>query len=727
VICAAGVAAAQPDTPAITIRGRVIDPLGKGIAGATISVEALPDIAPGTSDPRGYYVLHDVPVGVGLVFSAEGYEPGLGVVVGPVVDDVVLVSEAMAAEVITVQGEAPAAAPGAARLGREDLERLPGTGNDLVRSLSAMPGVANFQLPLGTSGVAIRGASPQDSKILLDDFEIPRLYHDIAFRSIVPEETIDKLEYVPGGFDVGYGRASSGIVNVTSRAGSDKRSEQIEAGSIDAGFVMQGPAGKNTRYMIAFRRTLVDLYFASLIPDDADLSLTTVPRYYDEQLRIDHVVNSRWSLRFTSVGSDDELGLFSDRAMNADKRFYNRNRFLRLTGAATYNAGHWHGQLALSGIAQQLILEQGVTQFIDARQPTVTARGELSRTAEYAGGLTDVTWRLGAEANVGRATIDLAIPQERREGQPPRAEDPDDTSQQFHGTFWTPDFAAWTAVHASLDPRIRFTGGLRLDIFGRNDDYALEPRGELQWKLTPKLSARLSSGLYVRPPEYQTELLYAGAHGERALQTIAGLQYEPRDGVRIQTSAYYIDRTKLLAYAPDGMSLTNDARGTTMGAELLAIMRRGPWFGFLSYTYSHSTRRDSPHSSERLFDYDQPHNLNVALSWTHGKWTFGGRFELYSGLPTTPVQLAVFDSDRNSYTPIFGDVNSERAPIHHQLDLRMDRRYKLGPVNMSYFLDVQNVYVNQSTIAYFYNFDYTTRASFKALPIIPSAGLRGTW
>ncbi len=46
---------------------------------------------------------------------------------------------------------------------------------------------------------------------------------------------------------------------------------------------------------------------------------------------------------------------------------------------------------------------------------------------------------------------------------------------------------------------------------------------------------------------------------------------------------------------------------------------------------------------------------------------------------------------------------------------------------MTKFLDVQNVTLNDSTVAYYYNFDYSQRGAFRMLPIIPTAGLRGEY
>src|SRR6185369_2942059 len=114
-------------------------------------------------------------------------------------------------------------------------------------------------------------------------------------------------------------------------------------------------------------------------------------------------------------------------------------------------------------IAQQVVFERGTMQHLSVTSPGVTARAEVMRTLGDAAGLTAVTWRLGSEIAVSRSTIDLALPAEHREGEPPPVDDPMDTSQKFTGAIWNPDFSGWTAVGASLDPRIRVTAGLRLD------------------------------------------------------------------------------------------------------------------------------------------------------------------------------------------------------------------------------------------------------------------------
>ena len=712
------------ELPVATVTGRVIDAFGKPVAGATVTVEGTTETT--RTDRSGGFKI-SAAIGASLVIERDGYDPGLANVSGTTVDDVVMLAAGSHAETIEVTGAAPPPAPGAAELDRKELQRIPGTGNDVVRALTAMPGVVNFQLPLGYSGVVIRGSSPQDSKVLVDGFEIPVLFHNIGFRALLPAESIDSLDYIPGGFDVQYGRASSGIVSLTTRPGGDKRTEQAEISLIDGGVLAQGKAGDKTRYMFGFRRSTIDLVLPSLIPASADLSLTTVPSYYDGQLRIDHELSDRWRLFLSAIGTNDVFELFATKEDPEEakaKRFYNNTRFIRATAGASYHDGPWSAKLALSGIAQQFIFEAGLYQRIHVEQPQVTPRVEVTRTADDWIGLSKVEWRTGAEAQVGRASLDIALPQERREGQPMPARDPKDTSVSFNGSFWVPDFAAWTALSANIDPAIRATASLRADGFGRIDEVDLEPRGEVSVKLPASLTARLSAGAYRRPPEFQSELLHTEVGSEHSTQTIAGLQWEPREGIRVQTSAYYTDRSHLIKNNPDG-TLNNDGHGTTVGAELLGTYRQGPWFGWLSYSYSHSTRIDEPGEMSRLFDYDQPHSLNAAVSWKGKRWQLGGRFQLYSGLPYTPPVGSVFESDRNVYVPVYGAVNSQRAPMHHQLDLRVDYTWHWGPTEMTGFLDVQNVYMNESVAAYFYSYDYSQRQPFKSLPIIPSIGLRG--
>ena len=105
-------------------------------------------------------------------------------------------------------------------------------------------------------------------------------------------------------------------------------------------------------------------------------------------------------------------------------------------------------------------------------------------------------------------------------------------------------------------------------------------------------------------------------------------------------------------------------------------------------------------------------------------WEIGVRFQLSSGRPTTPFVGAVYQAECDSYEGIPGEARSERMPLFHQLDLRVDKTWSIrNLVRISLYLDLQNVYFHKNVEAYFYSFDFSERYAVTGLPVIPNLGL----
>lgn len=728
-----GVSRAQPASeraPAdrVTVSGRVLDGTsGTPVAKARVVVDGSASSTSTSTAADGSFSLQ-VTIGSMLIITTDQHEPLLVPVTGAALSELSLTRLATdgdsAGEIIAVSGDAPIAAPGATTVTREELRALPGAGNDALASMDALPGVTTSPLgPTSFNGLVIRGSAPEDSKILIDGFEVPYLYHNVGIRSILPTESIDTLEYLPGGFDVAYGRASSGVVAVTTRSGERALGATGELSVIDGGVLGHGAVGEG-QALVAVRRSTVDLVLPQVIPDDVDLNLATVPRYWDLQLRYDRPLGERWTLALSAIGADDSLELFADDERDPDRRFYSRTRFLRGIADARWRDGQWSGRLAASGMATELTFEAGRMQNLNLDVFESSARAELTRTAPQAAGLRDVVVRGGLDANVSRNRVALALGEVPDEGQPMAGMgDLDDIRQRYDGTIWNPDVGAWVSSAASLGPA-RLSTGLRVDSFARIDAVAVQPRAELAVDLPRRTRVRVAAGAYRRPPEYQDENLDDDLDPERSTQLVVGGEAGPYDGFKVQASLYYTDRSRLLTRVDDG-KYRNLGRGRTVGGELLAILRRGNFNGFVSYSLSRSTRVDQPGARSRLFDYDQPHDLNVSGSWKVGRWLLGARFRYSSGQPYTPVLGSVYESDADRYVPIFDEVNSGRVSSTHQADVRVERSWRIGRVLLSAFLDVQNVYMSQATVGYGYSFDYSERFAFESIPILPSLGLRG--
>src|SRR4030095_15251835 len=103
-------------------------------------------------------------------------------------------------------------------LRRDEITRVPGAHGDMLQAIKSLPGIARTDNFGPNSGLVIRGSSPADSRIFVDGFEIPILYHFGGVQSVIPSEMIEELTYTPGGFGVEHGKASAGIVEVKTRS-----------------------------------------------------------------------------------------------------------------------------------------------------------------------------------------------------------------------------------------------------------------------------------------------------------------------------------------------------------------------------------------------------------------------------------------------------------------------------------------------------------------------------
>jgi outer membrane receptor protein involved in Fe transport len=709
-----------------SLHGLVIDDKTKNaIPGAFISVTSG---ATALAESDGTFSL-SVTDTDSLRVEADGYEPGeVTTALEGTADYPLKISlsaiRLVKGEVVQVKGKAPAKVSGGVTLSRNVLATIPGTGGDLLASLTMVPGVSIPQGRGGGQGIVIRGSAPQDSRFLLDGFEIPQLYH-LFNRSVIPTQAVANLEFQPGGFDVKYGHASSGIISVTSRGGGEEYQAVAEVSIIDAYAVASGPINKKLRMLASFRRSYVDTWLPSVLP--TSVGLVAAPRFFDGLVRLDYDASSRWHAALTLIGSDDLTKLIAAQeqtdkgfAFSADTSF-----------ARAIAAAYWRGpkqltvDLAASALVQKISFSAG-DQFLDIRRIGMVGRAELTKRYDTWAGLREVAFRTGLELDPKRNKLALELIQSDAR---PQGGFMDDISprNKFSGKFWLPDAGAWATMEAGLSSTIRFTSGFRLDGFYRNRDYTLAPRGDLVWKPDDKTKVRFAAGRYTRPPEYRDELLSDKLKAESAIQMALGVEHKFADGGNIQLTAYDTERSSLVFRDATTGQYGNQGRGRTIGAEVLATYQNQQWFAWLAYSLSRSTRRSTAQGKDFLFEYDQTHDVVAAATYKtkNGHWQFGARFNFSTGKPSTPIIGAIFNTDRDRYFPISGELNSERYGAAHQLDVRVDHIWKFKTWALSAFLDVNNAYLHPAVIQYQYNFDYTQREEIKNIPILPSIGLKG--
>ncbi|HEX7703989.1 MAG TPA: TonB-dependent receptor, partial [Kofleriaceae bacterium] len=504
---------------------------GKPVPGASVYREEMDDVA--VTDEAGEFSFPPVPPGRWhLAVVDPSYQRANASSDGASEVDITLVPVSLRGTEIVVETEQEHTSAGEASIPRDEIMKIPGSNGDPLKAIKNLPGVANTQ-GFGTqAGLVIRGSSPADSRILVDGFEIPLLYHLGGITSVLPGEMIGDLKYSPGGFGVEWGNASGGIVEVTSREGGNQLAGFADVSFINASTMLQGPIGKNGSFAVAVRRSYIDAILGEVAP--SSLSFTALPRYYDYQARVDYKLSPHLKLNAFLIGSDDVFGL-SSTADNPDdpntNQFSNTTSFQRVIGAATYDRPGVYNKLSVSVLNRRLGLEVGSAEHLHTQNQSLTVRDEAK--VKLVDGVSLVA---GGQAEVGTFDVDVKLPRPQAEGDPAQPNFTHDPELDTQASGDTSNLSGWTAAELAPVAAWKTTLGVRVDNFRHNDATVVQPRAQTRLKLSDDDVLLGSFGLYTRPPDNQDENLQADLKPERAWQSSVGIENKLLPGVTLQTT-----------------------------------------------------------------------------------------------------------------------------------------------------------------------------------------------
>ncbi len=192
---------------------------------------------------------------------------------------------------------------------------LPGAGEDILRTLQALPGVSAIND--FSSQLIIRGSGPDQNLIFFDDVEVFNPYRLYGAISMFNPETIENITLLTGGFPVRYGDRLSAVLDVTNRDGLENSylSGNINVNISNANIVLEGknPFGLNGSWLFNSRRTYYDLILEPIIKNakliEGDFSF---PNFYDFQFKTSIIPYKGHKFSFTGVHSRDGVQLVTN-------------------------------------------------------------------------------------------------------------------------------------------------------------------------------------------------------------------------------------------------------------------------------------------------------------------------------------------------------------------------------------------------------------------------------
>ena len=730
------------------VRGTVIDgATGQPIAGALVAVGT----GEAATDDAGAFAILDVALGrLDVVVIADGYRAYFGSARAGAQLAVRLEPEAGGGEVIHISGRAPTGPP--LHLDTQQIRDQPGAGNDALRALQSLPGIA--RTPFGLGGLALRGTAPRDTKVYLDGIEVPLLYHFGGLASFVPTGVVDELTLEPGGASVRYGRGLGGVALVASRTGrADRWRTGAELSLIHAAVLAEGPGPLDGSWLVGARRSYFDA-IQQAVNVAGDLS----PRYGDAQVRWESG-DGRWMA--IAFASDDRLELARD-PNDADAGGIDTSNVKSFTYVSRFARAGMRYRAVFGATSVMAVVSAGIDDVNGRANHNDTDKGmhrttlPLSLRSEIATPFAGGTLSFGVDGGGSRHSYSMLNTPPPYPGNPTP-----DMAIQRDLVRWTADLGGWIEQSWFVaGQRIELRPGLRGDHFGLSDQWTLDPRLVIHEQLPHGVTLTQSVGVYHEPPLI-TDLdpIFARTTpmlGSKATQVAFGAKTIIGDDKELSATAYYQDLRQLPVDAVSSATPISDnggsdsggllaisrdlvdsqfgsysyreaiGKGRAYGVELIARKNVGRWSGWIAYTYARSFRQNPTRGTD-WFPYvlDQPHSRTVLATTALGakrNWRVGGRFRYATGNPYTPVASAYQDTD-GDWVAVDGPTLSERLPDFFQLDLRVDHAWRRtwGIVNL--YIDVQNVWNRANAEGLTYNTNFTQKSYTNGLPIFPSIGV----
>ena len=701
------------------------------------------------TDSTGHFELKSLPPGlVELTFPNPGYEELVTteeLAADEVLDATYWIARSAYNEYeIVVYGKAEQKEVTRQRLSVTEVERLPGFGGDVIKTVQALPGVARPSVT-DAGAVVVRGSGNYDTRYFLDGIDIPLLFHFGGVKSTYNSLSLASVDLYPGGFGTRYGGAVGGIVELMGRpAKTDRWHTVLDASLIDASFHVEGPIGRDWSLMMSSRRSFVGEVVNQAVKNIDDLEMSVAPYYWDVVTRIDHQSERDGQLFLTLFAAKDRLSLvFPDedegspevnQATNAIDTSLRFSRFI--LGWDRPLGRRFRNELrAAAGDSK----EGGhILGFFDweVHGPYYQLRDELSMQAgEHLA--------LSGGVDLLFAPIEYDV---QSVGWPASVR-----SQDFS------DLGAYANVELRPTRNLLLIPGVRYDYYSHLDDGAFSARLTSRYRVTGRHTLTGALGTYNQDPKpagQATDPVYGNPDlpPTRAAHATLGDEWQIDDRTSVKVEGYYNRQWDIPSMTDSlGLNFVADTDGRMYGLELMLRKETGDrFFGWLSYSISRSERRYARRPSADdgfgesstagqawdpdawvLYDFDQTHHVEAlgSMRWG-GSWSSGLRLQYVSGNPATPYlgytgNRYEFDADAGSYRPVSGEYLSDRMDPYFRTDLRVDKKFVRQSYLYSIYLDVQNVnyFVYNPPEGYTYNYDYSKRNEYGWI-ILPSLGVR---
>lgn len=685
---------------------------GEQLLGATVLVKELKT---GTAtNMYGFYSLSLIPGKYTLVFSYIGYQSvektielksnlTLNIELKSAQNELqgVVITEKRSNENVTKNEMS------VVRMDAKTIKQIPAFMGevDIIKAMQLLPGVQTTSE--GASGFSVRGGSPDQNLILLDEATVYNASHLLGFFSVFNNDAIKDVKIYKGDIPMNYGGRLSSVLDVRMNDGNDKHFEGTGGiGNISSRLTLEGPLLKDkTSFILSGRRTYFDLF----LPLSSDEKIRDNTLYfYDFNAKIAHTINENNRIYLS--------GYFGRDVFN--------NNFSRLNSGNQTFTLRWNHLFSKKIFSNFMFIYSKYDYYLGTPDGEAYSFDWRSKMRDY-GFKSDFT--LYANPN---NTVKFGVSSIYHIFEPGSAKGTG--SQSFFNEFTVPSsYALENGIYIGNDQKVNdkltLKYGLRVSMFNnvgpatiynynnnfeaidstvyKSGDFyktyaGLEPRFGISYTINDKSSVKAS---YSRTNQY-IQLAQNSTSGTpldvwfpsspnvkpQISDQIALGYFRNFLGNYIETSVevYYKTMQNSIDFKDHAELLLNEklegelryGKSSSKGLEVLVKIPEGRLNGWISYTLSKTDRSfaDINNGKTYLAYYDKPHNMSVVLNYEISKRTsLSSTWIYYTGAPVTfPTGRAEIGG---KIVPIYSERNAYRMPDYHRLDLSLTIKGKQKP------------------------------------------------
>lgn len=693
------------------------------------------------TDEQGRIVVNQLDPGLYSVNLAKSgfaslYEPSVRVVTRKNIKVEFKLFKDEAIERVLVQGQQtnPFASASSTYIDREALRSAVGGGADPLLSLDGLPGLASAS---EFASFSVRGRGPRDNLLFVDDFPFDKAIHFDATLgeeedvggggrfSIFAPNVISGAEFSPGGWGPAYGGRAASLLKLDVADGnpSPSASFRYDLAGYEVGY--DGPTGitEDSTMLVSARRldfgalfetideldigdpVLRDIIVKSVTPINPTntLEILLIDTHEDYTRDVTHVFESPNFEDAALQDSEQDSDLYGltlrslvgETAVWTNKVYYRKSDKISSEGEAFPDQAPEGGPASSIPVREDIItIGEGETE-IGWRSDFE----EMNQLGVFSAGVRvtqiDLDYYTFLDGDWNRYIYDnddfRPDPEQRYIVLTPESINSSVSQKETSYAGYVDqvfEFGDWD-----------FSTGLRLERDGFADESLVSPRFSVNWKPAKAVRYFATAGLFHQSPRY-LELAANESNdlkNEKITHGSVGLKYFPSTNWSVLTEVYYQNLDDLVVDLDrTSGTFANIGDGTSYGFDIVTMGTiRDGLYATATYSYNDAEIDRKDGRGKVAAEFSREHVATLGLTWEiNDRWKVAGRYKYLSGTPDDNFIIhedVLGPGQPLRYSKEITKRNVGRKSGSSLINLRVDYRRAIGPVDVTAFLDVINV------------------------------------